>query len=134
MAHARVESDKVDARILAHLLRADLRELLRARYAWTQQHTRAKNRIHGLLPSEATRPPVKRLFVAYAGLVPRVRPSVGAVHTGRITRQGSVYPRWILTEAAQRAVRLSLYFGELFRKQLAMITLAGKLLSLPVGF
>lgn len=239
IAHAKVKTDKVDARTLAHLLRADLipqsyappreirelRELLRARYAWTQQRTRAKNRIHGLLAKRGYQAPVKDLFgqkgrrwledlpldpvartlterelrliqsldglieeasqeilaraeadpraqllmtmpgvgyytamlllaelgdvtrfpsakhvVAYAGLAPRVRSSGGTTHIGRITRQGSSYLRWILTEAAHRAVRLSPYFGELFRKQLArrglqraMITIARKLLSIAYG-
>jgi transposase len=239
IAHAKVKTDLVDARTLAHLLRADLvppayvppreirelRELLRARYAWTQQRTRAKNRIHGLLAKRGHRSPVKDLFgqkgrqwladlpldpvaralverelqlidsldrlieetsqetqqrvqqdpqaqllmtmpgvgyytallliaelgdvtrfptakhlVAYAGLASRVRSLGGAVHIGRITRQGSAYLRWILTEAAHRAVRLSPYFRELFRKKLvkrglqrAMITVARKLLSIAYG-
>lgn len=239
IAHAKVKTDKVDARTLAHLLRADLippayappreirelRELLRARYAWTQQRTRAKNRIHGLLAKRGHQAPVQDLFgkkgrqwlaelsldpvartlvdqelrlvhsldqlieeasqeieqraerdpqaqllmtmpgvgyytamllmaelgdvtrfpsakhvVAYAGLAPRVRSSGGAVHIGRITRRGSAYLRWILTEAAHRAVRLSPYFNTLFRKKLAkrglqraMITLARKLLSIAYG-
>jgi transposase len=76
IAHAKVKTDKVDARTLAHLLRADLiptayvppreirelREVLRARYAWTQQRTRAKNRIHGLLAKRGYQAPVQDLF------------------------------------------------------------------------
>jgi transposase len=239
IAHAKVKTDKVDARTLAHLLRADLippayvppreirelRELLRSRYAWTQQRTRAKNRVHGLLAKRGYRSPVKDLFgqkgrrwlaelpldpvartlverelrlidsldsliqeasgeieerakgdprvqllktmpgvgyytamllvaelgdvtrfpsakqvVAYAGLAPRVRSSGGAVHIGRITKQGSPYLRWILTEAAHRAVRLSPYFRGLFLKKLvrrglqrAMITVTRKFLSMAYG-
>jgi transposase len=209
IAHAKVKTDKVDSRTLAHLLRADLippayvppreirelRELLRARYAWTQQRTRAKNRIHGLLAKRGYQSPMRDLFgkkgrhwleelsldqvartlverelrliesldhlveeasqeieqraegnpqaqllmtmpgvgyytamlliaelgdvtrflsakhvVAYAGLAPPVRSSGGAVHIGRITRRGSAYLRWILTEASHRAVRLSPLF------------------------
>jgi transposase len=62
------------------------------------------------------------------------------VHIGRITRQGSAYLRWTLTEAAHRAMRLAPYFRELFRKELirrrlqrAMITVARKLLSIAYG-
>jgi transposase len=76
IAHAKVKTDKVDARILAHLLRADLipaayaappevrqwRELVRARYAWTRQRTRAKNRIHALLLRRGETCPVEDLF------------------------------------------------------------------------
>lgn len=239
IAHAKVKTDKVDARTLAHLLRADLipqayvppreiremRELLRARYAWTQQRTRSKNRIHGLLAKRGYQAPVRDLFgqrgrkwlatlpldstartlverdlgvvdaldqviaqasqeirqragedpraqllmtmpgvgyytalllvaelgdvtrfpsakhvVAYAGLAPRVRASGGAVHIGRITKQGSPYLRWVLTEAAHRAVRLSPPLRTLFLKKLAqrglqraMITVTRHLLSDAYG-
>lgn len=217
IAHAKVKTDKVDARILAHLLRTDLipeayapprqtrelRELLRARYAWTQQRTRAKNRVHGLLAKRGCAAPVQDIFgkegrqwlgslsldatarylleqemqliasldaliaaasqeaqgralddakarllmtipgvgyytalmivaelgdvtrfpsakhvVAYAGLAPRVRASGGVVHIGRITRQGSPYLRWVLTEATHRIVRLSPRYQELYLKKL----------------
>lgn len=239
IAHAKVKTDKVDARTLAHLLRADLipaayvppqeiremREILRARYAWTQQRTRAKNRVHGLLAKRGYQAPVTDLFgrkgrawlaalpldqtartlverelhlvdaldnliaesseemryragkepkaqllmtipgvgyytalllmaelgdvarfptakhvVAYAGLAPRVRASGGVVHIGRITKQGSPYLRWILTEAAHRAARLSPSFRELFLRkkaqrgvQRAMITVTRQLLSCAYG-
>ncbi len=239
IAHAKVKTDKVDARILAHLLRADLvpesyappreirelRELLRSRYAWTQQRTRSKNRIHGLLAKRGYQAPARDLFgqkgrqwldtlsldqtartlverelevvdvldqviadasqeirqragedpmaqllmtmpgvgyytalllvaelgdvtrfpsakhiVAYAGLAPRVRASGGEAHIGRITKQGSPYLRWILTEAAHRAVRLSPRYLELFLKkraqrglQRAMITVVRQLLSDAYG-
>jgi transposase len=76
IAHTKVKTDKVDSRTLAHLLRADLippayvppreirelRELLRARYAWTQQRTRAKNRIHSLLAKRGYQSPMRDLF------------------------------------------------------------------------
>ena len=76
IAHAKVKTDKVDARTLAHLLRADLipesyippreirklRELLRGRYAWTQLRTRSKNRVHGLLAKRGYLAPQTDLF------------------------------------------------------------------------
>src|SRR5215216_8013347 len=63
IASARVKTDAVDARTLAHLLRADLlpeayvaprelrdlRDLLRQRVALTQMRTALKNRVHALL-------------------------------------------------------------------------------------
>lgn len=63
IASARIKTDKIDARILAHLLRADLipeawappqktrdlRDLVRLRWAFISERTKAKNRIHMLL-------------------------------------------------------------------------------------
>jgi transposase len=63
IAEARVKTDKLDSKILAHLLRADLiaecyvpsrdvrlsRALLSHRVSITQEQTRIKNRIHSLL-------------------------------------------------------------------------------------
>ena len=42
---------------------------------------------------------------AYAGLTPRVHQSGGHCYRGSITRQGSTWLRWILVEAAIKAVR-----------------------------
>ena len=41
---------------------------------------------------------------AYAGLVPSTRQSADKVYHGKLTKQGSPYLRWVLTEAAQKAV------------------------------
>jgi transposase len=63
IASARVKTDAVDARTLAHLLRADLlpeayvaprelrdlRDLLRQRVVLTQMRTALKNRVHALI-------------------------------------------------------------------------------------
>lgn len=63
IASAKIKTDKVDARILGNLLRADLipmsyipskqeieqRELLRFRFSLSQQKTRNKNQIHSIL-------------------------------------------------------------------------------------
>lgn len=218
IAHAKVKTDKVDARTLAHLLRADLipesyippreirklRELLRGRYAWTQLRTRCKNRIHGLLAKRGYLAPVADLFgkkgrqwvesldldeetrrlldreleiirvldhvidqasqeirrragqdpkakllmtmpgvgyytalmliaelgdvgrfpsakhvVSFVGLAPRVQASGGQVRIGRITRQGSPYLRWIMTEATHVAIRKSWWLREMYLKNLS---------------
>ena len=42
---------------------------------------------------------------AYAGLTSRVHQSGGHCYQGSITRQGSPWLRWILVEAAMKAVR-----------------------------
>lgn len=66
IASARVKTDKIDARILAHLLRTDLipeawappqttrelRDLVRLRWRFVAQRTTAKNRISNLLARE----------------------------------------------------------------------------------
>jgi transposase len=204
IASARLKDDRVDARTLAQLLRADLlpeawiapaavrelRALLRHRVALVRLRTLAKNRIHALLadagldraegalwsgPGRAwlaeaklpvtarlivqdylalidelagpvaaveaeitarakpdprvkvlmalpgvgkltamtvlaeigdiTRFPTARKLCAWAGLTPAVRNSDRKVRHGHITKQGTVWVRWILNEAAQRAKR-----------------------------
>lgn len=69
IASARIKTDKIDARILAHLLRADLipeawappqevrdlRDLVRLRWAFISDQTGAKNRIHVLLARDGFR-------------------------------------------------------------------------------
>ena len=76
IASARVKTDAVDARTLAHLLRADLlpeayiaprelrdlRELLRHRIALTQMRSALKNRIHAILAKHGIQRPVSDLF------------------------------------------------------------------------
>ena len=70
IAAARVKTDAVDARTLAHLLRAgllpeayiaprelrDLRELLRHRVVLTRMRTALKNRVHALLARHGIQP------------------------------------------------------------------------------
>jgi transposase len=69
IASARIKTDKIDARVLAHLLRTDLipeawaapqdirnlRDLLRLRWGFICDQTAAKNRIHVLLAREGLR-------------------------------------------------------------------------------
>jgi transposase len=76
IAAARVKTDAVDARTLAHLLRADLlpeaylaprelrdlRELLRLRIFLTRLRTGAKNRVHALLARHGLSCPRSDLF------------------------------------------------------------------------
>jgi transposase len=76
IAAARVKTDIIDARTLAHLLRADLipaayvpppavrelRELLRYRLDLVKQRTALKNRVHALLAKEGLASPFSDLF------------------------------------------------------------------------
>jgi transposase len=50
-------------------------------------------------------------LVSYAGLVPSIGESSGKVKYGKITKQGSLWLRWILVQCAMTAVR----YDELFR-------------------
>ena len=76
IAAARVKTDAVDAKTLAHLLRAgflpeayvaprelrDLRELLRHRAVLTRMRTAVKNRVHALLARQGIQPEPTDLF------------------------------------------------------------------------
>src|SRR5215204_5089878 len=81
IASARVKTDAVDARTLAHLLRAellpeayvaprelrDLRDLLRQRVALTQMRTALKNRVQALLARHGLQHGQSKLFDSKAG-------------------------------------------------------------------
>jgi len=76
IAEARIKTDKLDARILAHLLRADLiprcyvpskeirevRSLVRHRVKLSKTRTEIKNRIHALLDKHRLKAPCSELF------------------------------------------------------------------------
>ena len=76
IASARIKSDKVDARILAHLLRSnlvaecyipprdlrELRALVRHRMSTVRMRSTVKNRVHALLDERGLRCPYKSLF------------------------------------------------------------------------
>jgi transposase len=76
IAEARIKTDKLDARILAHLLRADLiprcyvpskdvrevRSLVRHRAKLSKTRTEIKNRIHALLDKHRLKAPCGELF------------------------------------------------------------------------
>jgi transposase len=78
IASARVKTDKIDARILAHLLRCDLvpeawappphirelRDLVRLRWRFVSQRTTAKNRVTNLLARQCLRYAGSDLFGA----------------------------------------------------------------------
>ena len=234
IASARLKNDKVDAAILAQLLRADLlpeawiapppirqlRALLRHRVAMVRLRTRLRNRIHaivadyghdrpgggywsgpgrawlasldlpavsrelveddlgliGALQERSDRldweirqrapsdPRVKlltqlpgigpltalvilaeigdisrfasaRQLASWAGLTPTVRGSDRVAHYGRISKEGSVWLRWVMCEAAQTAKRSPQFTATFQRiakrrgKKIATTAVARKLLT-----
>lgn len=76
IAHARVKTDKIDAHILAQLLRADfipqvampeprtweLRQLMTHRQLLARHRTAARNAVCGILNRKLLKPPLKELF------------------------------------------------------------------------
>jgi len=76
IAEARIKTDKVDATVLANLLRTDflprsymapasvreLRELLRLRISLVRLRTNVRNRVHAVLIKRGLTPPVKNVF------------------------------------------------------------------------
>lgn len=215
IASARIKTDKIDARVLAQLLRGDLlprahlsspqarldRDLLRHRATLVRMRTATKNRIHALLAKQnivfdegglftkkgkqwladlvlhpvhrsilgrllklaealdglidevdaqvkvraeddaaakllcsikgvayysallivaeidgVERFPDARHLCSYGGLVPSVRASAGFVRRGRITKQGSPWLRWILTEVTQKAGARDDFLGQHYRR------------------
>lgn len=65
---------------------------------------------------EVARFPHPKHLVSYAGLAPIVRASGGHIHTGRISKQGSAWLRWILVEAAQHAPRRPGRYRDLYNR------------------
>lgn len=53
---------------------------------------------------------------SYGGLAPSVHASGGKSHLGRITKQGSRWIRWILTENCLHAIRKTKRFGNLYAR------------------
>lgn len=76
IAEAKIKTDKVDAKVLADLLRVDylpkayvappavreLRELLRLRASLVRQRTTVRNRVHAVLIKRGERPPMRGVF------------------------------------------------------------------------
>jgi transposase len=60
---------------------------------------------------EITRFPNPKKLQSYAGLVPTIRNSGGRVNHGHISKQGSVYLRHIMVQAAQHQPRLKKHVG-----------------------
>jgi transposase len=55
-------------------------------------------------------------LVSYAGLAPSTRESSGKIKTGRITKQGSPWLRWILVQCAMAAVRYDQRFRTFYER------------------
>ena len=76
-----------------------------------------------------------RKLASWAGLTPTVRGSDRVAHYGHISKQGSVWLRWVLCEAAQTAKRSPEFAGTFQRiaqrrgKKIATTAIARKLLT-----
>ncbi|MFH1447418.1 MAG: transposase [Candidatus Micrarchaeota archaeon] len=80
--------------------------------------------------------PDSEKLCSYAGLVPTVRRSGGSTHHGCITREGSKWFRWALTQAVHIHVRqetnLARFYHRLAKekpKQVAVMATARKMLK-----
>jgi transposase len=79
--------------------------------------------------------PSARKLCAWAGLTPQVRNSDRRIRHGHITKQGSVWVRWILQEAAQTAKKRPPFadtYAQLARRrgtQIATVAIARRLLA-----
>jgi transposase len=116
-----------------------------ARSARADARVKALQRLPGVGPLTAltilaeagdiTRFPNARKLAAWAGLTPAVRASDRTVHYGHISKQGSPWLRWVLTEAAHTAVRSpefrNFYLNLSHRrgKKIAITAVARKLLT-----
>lgn len=65
---------------------------------------------------EIERFPSAAHLCSYGGLVPSVHSSGGKTHYGSITKQGSKWIRWILTEVALHAVKGTRRFSSLYNR------------------
>jgi transposase len=65
---------------------------------------------------EIERFPSARKLCSYAGLVPSVHASGGKVHYGAITKQGSMWLRWILVELSYHFIRGSERLKNLYQR------------------
>ena len=77
---------------------------------------------------DITRFPAARKLASWAGLAPTVRNSDRKVRHGHITKQGSVWVRWILQEAAHTAKRSPQFagtYGQLARRRGKQIATVG---------
>jgi len=96
-------------------LQADIISKELARYAWDSEDVKILLSMTGidmlsamLIATEIV--DVRRFctpwkLVSYAGLAPSTRESSGKTRTGRISKQGSPWLRWILVQSAMTAVR-----------------------------
>ena len=84
---------------------------------------------------DITRFPSARKLASWAGLTPTVRGSDLAVRHGHISKQGSAWLRWVLSQAAQTAKRspeFAATYSSIAKrrgKKIATIAIARKLLT-----
>ncbi|MGQ9513577.1 MAG: transposase [Thermoproteota archaeon] len=81
--------------------------------------------------------PEARKLASWAGMVPSMRKSASTVYIGKITKKGSKWLRWILVQAAQKAVvsdkRLGSYYSRVARRRghnKAIVAVAREMLTI----
>jgi Transposase IS116/IS110/IS902 family len=90
---------------------------------------------HAVRPHVAPRFPSARKLASWAGLTPTVRGSDLKVRHGHISKQGSVWLRWVMNQAAQTAKRspeFAATYSSIARrrgKKIATIAVSRKLLT-----
>jgi transposase len=66
--------------------------------------------------SDIGRFPEARKLCSWAGLVPSMRQSASTIYVGKITKKGSKWLRWILVQAAQKAILSDQRLGNYYRR------------------
>ncbi len=118
-AKKHVKTDKVDARVLAQLLRMDylpesyvpgedmrdLRTIVRHRASLVRLRTSIKNALLALSEiGEIERFSKPKSFVSYAGLAPKVEQSGDYTRYGHINKHSNGFLRWALIQSTRAAV------------------------------
>ena len=105
--------DRETKELVEKTLRHENREEVRAFYAVLPKPVRMRTQVKNQLQALAfvlTLGPASRFargkqVARYFGLIPSEASSGGRQRLGHISKQGSAFLRWVLVEAAQRAVR-----------------------------
>ena len=129
IAEAKIKTDKIDSKILAHLLRADL-----VPESWVPPQEIGE--LRSLVKHRAFLVRTRTKLCSYAGLVPSVSRSGNKTVYGSITKEGSKWIRWALTQTVHVHVRydsrLSRFYHRLAvkkGKQMAVVATARKMLK-----
>lgn len=136
IAEAQIKTDKIDARVLADLLRANLISSVHVpapdALLLGQQLTLLKELVAGtpgmgpILAAvvvaeidDIARFPSAQKLCGYAGLCPSMSSSGGKTYHGRLLPHCNKWLRWAFVEAAWVAVGCSPYFGEIYKAKRA---------------
>ena len=138
IAEAKIKTDRIDSRMLAHLKRADLlpeswlaplavrevREWLRHRIFLVRKRAAVKTKIRSLLAklnldcpqTDVLGKGAQLWLAAYCGLVPSVHSSGQVTRRGKITKEGNRWLRWALVEAAGKVKERSAHYRRFYER------------------